>query len=306
MEERKVVSIEDRIPKLKQTRRKKANRRLILYLTILFFLIAAVVYLQSPLSNVRSITVEGEYHVSAEEIQTLAGITTETNYWRIDPEALKEKIESHEEITFASIDRSFPNNVTIEVEEAARIGYVQSNGRYDVIMEDGSRLEEETALPGGDAPVLAGFNKETYLKEMSRELKELPSSVSDLISEVHWEPEDGNPYKIRLYMNDGYQVEASIRTFSEKMPAYPSIAAQLEEGAEGIIHIDVGAYFEEFNADEGSEDNAGTGESSGSGVESEEPVEESGQPSGEPEQEEPSADPERSQEPVVDEPLRQE
>ncbi|MYL28244.1 MULTISPECIES: cell division protein FtsQ/DivIB [Halobacillus] len=306
MEERKVVSIEDRIPKLKQTRRKKANRRLILYLTILFFLIAAVVYLQSPLSNVRNITVEGEYHVSAEEIQTLAGITTETNYWRIDPEALKEKIESHEEITFASIDRSFPNNVTIEVEEAARIGYVQSNGRYDVIMEDGSRLEEETALPGGDAPVLAGFNKETYLKEMSRELKELPSSVSDLISEVHWEPEDGNPYKIRLYMNDGYQVEASIRTFSEKMPAYPSIAAQLEEGAEGIIHIDVGAYFEEFNAAEGSEENAGTGESSGSGVESEEPVEEGGQPSGEPEQEDPAADPERSQEPVVDEPLRQE
>ncbi|WP_084162994.1 cell division protein FtsQ/DivIB [Halobacillus kuroshimensis] len=306
MEERKVVSIEDRIPKLKQTRRKKANRRLILYLTILFFLIAAVVYLQSPLSNVRNITVEGQYHVPAEEIQTLSGITTETNYWRMDTEELKEKVESHEEITFASIDRSFPNDVTIEVEEAERIGYVQSNGQYYVIMEDGSRLDEETALPGGDAPVLAGFDKEMYLKEMSGELKELPPSVADLISEVHWEPEDGNPYKIRLYMNDGYQVEASIRTFSEKMPAYPSIAAQLEEGAEGVIHIDVGAYFEEFNTPEDNEENAGVEEDAGSEADSEPPSEEDGEQPAEPEQENAAADTEGAQDPVVDEPLRRE
>ncbi|WLR47035.1 cell division protein FtsQ/DivIB [Halobacillus litoralis] len=253
MEERKVVSIEDRIPKLKQTRRKKANRRLILYLTILFLLIATVIYLQSPLSNVRHIVVEGEYHVSEEEIIELAGVTTSTNYWRVDEEEMKQQIESHQEITFASIDRSFPNNVQIEVKEAERIGYVKQDGAFHAILENGSRLDGQTALPGGDAPILVGFNKETYLKEISQELKDLPSSVSSLISEIHWDPRDGNPYQILLYMNDGYQVQASIRSFAEKMPAYPSIVAQLDEGAEGIIHIDVGAYFEEYPESEEEE-----------------------------------------------------
>lgn len=254
MEERKVVSIEDRIPKLKQTRRKKANRRLILYLTILFLLIALVIYLQSPLSNVRNIVVEGQYHVSEEEIKELGGVTTSTNYWRVDEEEMKQQIESHQEITFASIDRSFPNNVTIEVKEAERIGYVKNDGMYHAILEDGSRLEGQTALPGGDAPILAGFTKEIYLKEISQELKELPTSVAGLISEIHWDPRDGNPYQILLYMNDGYQVQASIRSFAEKMPAYPSIVSQLDEGAEGIIHIDVGAYFEEFPEGETGEE----------------------------------------------------
>ncbi|WP_226578500.1 cell division protein FtsQ/DivIB [Halobacillus litoralis] len=260
MEERKVVSIEDRIPKLKQTRRKKANRRLIFYLTILFLLIATVVYLQSPLSNVRNIVVEGEYHVSKEEIMELAGVTQDTNYWKVDAEEMKKQIESHKEITFASIDRSFPNTVHIEVKEAERIGYVQENGKFYAIMEDGTRLEGDTALPGGDAPILAGFSKKTYLKEMSHELKELPVSVSNLISEIQWEPKDGNPYQIRLYMNDGFQVQASIRNFSEKMPAYPSIVSQLDEEAEGVIHIDVGAYFEEFSSEENGDEEESTDE----------------------------------------------
>lgn len=257
MEERKVVSIEDRIPKLKHTRRKKANRRLILYLTILFLLIATVVYLQSPLSNVRNVIVEGHQHVSEEEIKDLAGVTTDTNYWKVDPKEMKKQIESHTEISYAKVTRNFPSTVEIEVTESERIGYVKENGEFRAILEDGTELDSTSKLPGGDAPILAGFDKATYLKEMSKELKELPASVSSLISEIHWEPKEDNPYQIRLFMNDGYQVQASIRNFSSKMPAYPSIVSQLDENAQGIIHIDVGAYFEEFPAKDEGKDTEG-------------------------------------------------
>lgn len=246
MEERKIVSIEDRIPKLKQTRKKKANRRLIVYLTILFLLIATVVYLQSPLSDVREVVVKGQQHVSEEEIKEISKITNETNIWQVESDKIKKRLESHNEITFADVNRKFPSTVQIEVEEAERIGYVKENGEFRPILENGTELKSTSPLPGGDAPILAGFNKPTYLKEMSQELKELPDSVSSLISEIHWEPKEDNPYQIRLYMTDGYQVLASIRTFSSKMPAYPSIVSQLDKGLEGIIHIDVGAYFEEF------------------------------------------------------------
>lgn len=250
MEERKVVSIEERIPKLKQSRRKKANRRLIIYLTILFLLIAVVVYLQSPLSDVREITVKGEQNVAASEIKELAGITNDANFWKIDTDSIENSLEAHKEITAATVSRQFPDHVTIQVKEAERIGYVKQNGEFTPILENGKKLSSNTEIPSGDAPILVGFTKPTYLKEMSKELKELPQSVFNLISEIHWEPEEGNPYQIRLYMNDGYQVLASIRNFSSKMPVYPSIVSQLDEGAEGIIHINVGAYFEAYNTPE--------------------------------------------------------
>ncbi|MGI8315031.1 cell division protein FtsQ/DivIB [Halobacillus mangrovi] len=269
MEERKIVSIEDRIPKLKQTRKKKANRRLIVYLTILFLLIATVVYLQSPLSDVREVVVKGQQHVSEEEIQEISKITKDTNIWQVESDKIKKRLESHNEITFADVNRKFPSTVQIEVEEAERIGYVKENGEFRPILENGTELKSTSPLPGGDAPILAGFNKPTYLKEMSQELKELPDSVSSLISEIHWEPKEDNPYQIRLYMTDGYQVLASIRTFSSKMPAYPSIVSQLDEGLEGIIHIDVGAYFEEFTEAEQEQQSESTEQSGEESVQQE-------------------------------------
>lgn len=252
MEERKVVSIEERIPRLKQTRKNKANKRLIFYLSILFVLIGLVIYLQSSLSHVRHIEVKGAEHVTNEEIIKRSGVTTDTNYWQVNVKQIKQEIESHEEIKFAEVSRQFPSTVEIDVSEAERIGYVMENGKYKAILEDGTQLKA-TSVPAGDAPILADFTKTTYLKEMSKELKELPSSVSSLISEIHWEPKEGNPYQIRLYMNDGYEVLASIRNFSSKMPSYPSIVAQLEPGSHGIIHIDVGAYFEELPDAESTE-----------------------------------------------------
>ncbi|MCA0969366.1 cell division protein FtsQ/DivIB [Halobacillus litoralis] len=261
MNERKVVSIEERIPRLKQTRKNKANRRLIFYLSILFMLIGLVIYLQSSLSHVRHIVVTGAGNVSEEEVTDLSGVTTDTNFWQVDADEIIKNIESHEEIIGATVSRDFPSTVEIEVEEAERIGYIVKNGQYRPILEDGTQLKA-TSTPPGDAPILAGFTKATYLKEMSKELKELPESVAQLISEIHWVPKEENPYQIRLYMNDGYQVLASIRNFSSKMPSYPSIVAQLEPGSEGIIHIDVGAYFEEF-PNEGSAEQENTNEAEG-------------------------------------------
>ncbi|UOQ43133.1 cell division protein FtsQ/DivIB [Halobacillus salinarum] len=255
MEERKVVSIEDRIPKLKQSRRKKANRRLILYLSILFLLIATVIYLQSPLSNVNKVVVKGQQHVSAEEIKKLSKITNKNNYWKIDPSEVEKRVKKHVQITNVQVSRRFPGTVMINVDEAERIGYIQKDGKFQPILEDGSRLSATSKVPTGDAPVLSGFTDEMYLKEISQELKKLPESITSLISEVHWDPDDDNPYRIRLYMSDGYEVVASIRNFSSKMPAYPSIVAQLSPKDKGIIHIDVGTYFEKYPSKEKKEEN---------------------------------------------------
>ena len=40
--------------------------------------------------------------------------------------------------------------------------------------------------------------------------------------------------RIKLYMNDGYVVTASIKTFADRMKTYPSIVSQLDGGKRGL------------------------------------------------------------------------
>ncbi|UFU00945.1 FtsQ-type POTRA domain-containing protein [Radiobacillus kanasensis] len=243
---RNVVSIEDRIPKLKQARKKKANRRLIFYLSLFFFLISIIVYLQSPLSHIHSIKVEGNEYLTDEEIVKKSGLKEGDSFWNVNKEKIVDQIVANKVVKVVNVSKQFPTTVTISVEEFQRVGYVkESDAQFFPVLENGERLSVEPLgqIPG-DAPLLIGFNKATYLSEMTRELRNSPKSIVDLISEIYWKPTDDNPYKILLYMNDGFVVNGTIRNFSKNMKAYPSIASQIEPGSKGVIHIGVGAFFD--------------------------------------------------------------
>jgi len=251
MAEKKIVSIEDRIPKLKENRKKKANRRLVMYLSLFFLLIVVILYLQSSLSNISKINVHGNTNIDKETIVSLSGLSTQENFWKVDADAVQKRVEEHDEINSVQIDKDFPSTISIKVSEFERVGYVQQDGAYYPILETGERLTSYSlSSPSSDAPLLKGWKKQTYLEEITRELRQLPKGVTRQISELSWTPTEKNPYKIHLYMNDGFEVKASIRNFSENMRTYPSIVSQLDPNQKGIIHIDVGAYFEEYPSPE--------------------------------------------------------
>lgn len=103
----KVVSLEDRIPKLQQQRKQKTNRRLISFLSIFFLLILLVIYFQSPLSKVSSITVKGNVHVESEKIIEMSKITTSNGFWNINTTKTSQLIEDHLQIKQATVEKSF-------------------------------------------------------------------------------------------------------------------------------------------------------------------------------------------------------
>lgn len=82
-EKGKVVVLEERVPKLKEQRRQRANRLLVAYIALFFMLLLGVVYAQSPLSNVAVIHVEGNHHIASQQIIQLSGITKQTSFWKV-------------------------------------------------------------------------------------------------------------------------------------------------------------------------------------------------------------------------------
>lgn len=243
----KVVSIEDRIPKLKQERKKKANRRLVFYLSIFFILISIIVYLQSPLSNVKKIAVSGNVYITKDEMIEQSQLTNQTNIWMIDNKKIEKMIEENPIVESVDVKRKLPSTVTIQVVENKHVGYIEEDNTIYPVFGNGTVLPIP-AKSRGNSPLLHHFSDEDQLINMVTELEKVPQNILNLISEIHWVPKEENKNKIMLYMNDGFIVDGTIRKFSDKIQVYPSIAAQLDPSIQGIIHIGVGAYFEEFNA----------------------------------------------------------
>jgi len=74
------------------------------------------------------------------------------------------------------------------------------------------------------------------------------------ISEIHHDPKETDKYHVFLFMNDGFEVNATIPTLSVKMAHYPSIVSQLDPEVKGIIDIEVGSFFKAYDTG-GEEEN---------------------------------------------------
>lgn len=244
MNEKKIISIEDRIPKLKQVRRRKANSRLIFYLSIFFILIALIVYLQSPLSHIKSIHVTGHSILTEEEIIAESELTTETNIWSIKSQDVQAILEKHPFILETKVSRKFPSTVVINIEENKHVGYIENDSEYLLLLNNGETITREN-YSYGKAPLVVGFS-ETSLKDLARELSKLPDAIVHLISEIHYQTKSEIDNKILMYMNDGFTVDTSLRSIATQMKAYPSIVSQLSDQSQGTIYLGVDAYFEPY------------------------------------------------------------
>ncbi|HLS35871.1 MAG TPA: FtsQ-type POTRA domain-containing protein [Bacillota bacterium] len=246
MEDKKIISIEDRIPKLKKQRKKKANRRLVFYLSLFFVLISIIIYLQSPLSYIKNIHVYGHHVLHENEIIELSDIKNDTNIWKVNLSEVEDAILKNPFIKDVQVQRKLPSTIAVEVEEYKIIGYLEKEDSYQPLLENGEEVDYENRYQQGDAPLLIHFDDEDILNSIAGQLQGIPDNILRLISEIHWEPEKENKYKVNLFMNDGYLVKGSIRNLAEKMEVYPSVVSQLEPEQKGIIHLNVGVYFEEY------------------------------------------------------------
>lgn len=251
MKQGKVITIEDRIPRLKEERKRKANRRFILYLSLFFLLILLVVYLQSPLSKVGKIDIQGNFYVSDADILKAGQITENTSFWNISKKKLADKIkQSDVQIANVTIKKRLPNTLVIEIEEFQRVAYIKTKNSYFPILENGETIDrlERDEIPV-NAPIIINAD-DRKLKKIASEIKKLPHSIVQRISEITFTSSKTVAYDLVLYMNDGFEVRTSVTNFADNMKKYPLIVSHIDPDKKGIIHLDVSSYFEELNSEE--------------------------------------------------------
>lgn len=239
-------TIESKLPKLKEVRRKRLRRRLLVLIVILTVFLLGAGYFASPLSRVGTLNIEGKGQTTLSDQAVLDATGIKSNdlviktLWQrkqITQRALKK------EAKLSSFQFKITNfhQLTLQYREHKMVGVLLQAGRYYPILSTGRITDDGSGKQSkSNYTVYSQFTPGSDLKAMVQQYNQSPVKIRSAISEIHFVPTKVNPQRIHLYMTDGNQVYATIKTFAKKMRYYPNIAKQMTK--KGIINFEVGAY----------------------------------------------------------------
>jgi len=246
MQKNKIINLEDRVPKLREKRRKRANFRLLIYIAIFFALLLMVIYFQTSISHVGKYEIYGNELLSDKEILKLADLNKKESFLTLSSKSIEQKLEDKKIVEKADVNKIFPNTVKITVKEYQVIGQTKINNDTYLLLANGLLTKEIHNDNNLNVPIFTNWEQGDELQEMSSELNKLPNSIFNSISEIVYSPTKADAMHITLYTNEGFEVLTSIRQFADHMSNYPAIIKEIPQGKKGIIHLEVGAYFVPF------------------------------------------------------------
>lgn len=209
--------------------------------------IAAHVALTSPWFAVSAVEVQGASRLRPQAILGAAGIAPGTNLFRLDGQEIARRIESFPEIRRADVIRSWPNRVTIVVEERRPFTLVHA-GRLHWVDEDGVPVGMERQAVVPHAPLISGLT-EDELAEMRekpslraqaaialiRLLLRKGSALSAEISEIDVSRPEGPV----LYTVDGVEVRLGADNWESRLARLEGVLGQLATAPEPVTSIDL-------------------------------------------------------------------
>ena len=252
----KIIDIEERIPTLKERRKKRTNRRFTLLIVIFVITLLTLLYFQSPLSHINKITVEGNNLKSTDYYIKHSGLRTNDSLWEIGRASWVENLLKEQKVVKqVTVKRKWINNVTISVKEYKQVALLKENDQYNLVLDNGTILNMSKIPSSFKMPILVGFEDEKTRIKMIQQLSKLNNELIGLISQVNAIPDKSNPYAIQMFMNDGFEVRASIPSLASKLKYYPSIVSQVKKGEKGVIDLEVGTFYRSYKTEYGKTKN---------------------------------------------------
>ena len=191
--------------------------------------------LTTPRLAVRSIQVEGASRVSAEDILGAAEIPLGVNILRLDPDAVRARLEALPQIRRADVVRELPNRVTIVVDERRPFTLVHA-GRLHWLDEEARLLGEEREAVAPPVPIISGLSEDELNSMRSapgpkaraamalvRALLRSGTDLASEISEIDMSRREGPV----LYTLDGIEVRLGTEQWDERLARLEGVLAQL-------------------------------------------------------------------------------
>ncbi|MDX2494337.1 MAG: FtsQ-type POTRA domain-containing protein [Desulfuromusa sp.] len=204
--------------------------------------------LASDLFRVEQVAVQGNSRLNENQVVALSDIQTGVNTFNLDLGLIGRKIEENPWVQSAHVQRIFPSQLLITLEERQPVAiinlgylyYLDSQGRVFKVLGAADNL---------DYPIITGFDyakAQGHDAEYARQLRQVVSLLTDLrqrklfsldhVSEVHFEERGG----LLLYTLDGgVKVKLGYTDFSRKLDRLERIYTQLQPKLQMLDYIDL-------------------------------------------------------------------
>ncbi|MCO4636606.1 cell division protein FtsQ [Streptococcus infantarius subsp. infantarius] len=201
------------------------------------------IFLVTPFSKKKIITVTGTSTVNQEEVIRDSGIKT-SNYLfsLIFRHSIYEKniLSKNKMVKSAKFTYRFPNKLNINVKEYSIIAYAQTDDGYQPILENGTRIGLVGASELPDSFLTINLSSEKDIQKLVKAFSKLDKDLVNQIKIVSSADSATTSDLLKLEMHDGNVVRVPLSEVAKKLPYYLKIKDSLPENS--IVDMEVGIY----------------------------------------------------------------
>lgn len=140
-----------------QVSKPRLHRSFILLLLAFMTMIAAFLFINSPFFQVSNVVVIGNKYTPAEDVIDTAGISVNSNIFRINTADAAKKLRHDLRFVQASVTRRFPATVVISVTERQPLAYIAAGYGFAEIDQHGVVLAAYKNIKQMGVPMITGI-----------------------------------------------------------------------------------------------------------------------------------------------------
>ena len=249
----------------------KARRRAYPVLIVAGAVLLISLFLVTPLSKQKTVTVSGTSTTTSDAVLTASGIKSSDYFFSLifNHSAYEKSILKNDKmIKEAKIIYHFPNKFTIKVKEYDIVAYAQTDDGYQPILENGTRLDVVGASELPDTFLTINLSSESDIQKLIKAFSKLDKDLVSQIQIVSSVNSSTTADLLLLEMHDGNTVRVPLSEIVEKLPYYMKIKGNLTETS--IVDMEVGIYTttETIESEAAAEKESSSSESSGENTDS--------------------------------------
>jgi cell division protein FtsQ len=150
-----------------------------------------------------SLALNGEHHISREELLAIAGVTDRSSLLFLDVDETRGRLKGNPWIADATVLKLYPGELQIEIKEREPFALWQKDGQISVIAADGTVLEPYRNPRLRRLPLIVGRGADTQAKNFIALLDRFPSirqqvRASILVGQRRWNLRLMNGLDVRL------------------------------------------------------------------------------------------------------------
>lgn len=251
----------DSMPVLREPKQARGgSRKLLIILSILFIVLLAVLFFNSPISKISDIEITGLRYASEEEVRAAIQIGPGDSYFSTNEGTIAQRIKQLKTVELVTVQKSFPGRIVITIQEYRSVAFeVSPEGEVTVILSSGTSVVPTNQEIIVDKPILSKWSDDDPNKgALSNVLSSIPAELLSDFSEIVPNPSNSYPDRIKIYTRTQFEVVTAISLLEEKINYLGAVIETQEPGKITMLLADTYTPFSQEEGENGDSEEKDT------------------------------------------------